>query len=137
MTSKNKKKTPQQQQENHPQQHKNEHKTEHGKEKRTAETLSPATIEPTSKLLTQETTLQHFSPTETGSSNSQNQLTPENSEIANSSNRSDDSCKLIIDDDVESSQDSANITKDLFSGKIDSSEEIQRNSQYCDKDKQT
>ena len=43
----------------------------------------------------------------------------------------------MIDDDVESSQDSANVTKDLFNDKIDSSEEIQRNSEYCDKDEQT
>ena len=50
-----KKKTTQQQQ-NHPQQHENEHKTEHGQENRTTETLSPSTIEPSSKLLNQETT---------------------------------------------------------------------------------
>ena len=60
--------------------------------------------------LNQETTPQHFSPTEIDSSNSQNESTPDNIETINSSNRSDDSCKLIIDDDVESSQDSVNIT---------------------------
>ena len=43
----------------------------------------------------------------------------------------------MIDDDVESYQDSANVTKDLFNDKIGSSEEIQRNSEYCDKDDQT
>ena len=43
----------------------------------------------------------------------------------------------MIDEDVESSQDSPNVTKDLFNDKIDSSEEIQRNSEYCEKDKQT
>ena len=105
-----KEKNPQQQQENQPQQHENDRKTEHGQEKRTAETLSPSTIEPSSKLLNQETTLQHFSPTEIDSSNSQNESTPDNIETINSSNRSDDSRKLIIDDDVESSQDSVNIT---------------------------
>ena len=121
MSGKKKKK---QRQQNHPQQHENEHKTEHGQEKRTAETLSPSTIEPSSKLLNQETTPQHFLHTETDSSNSQNESTLDNSETNNTSNGSDESYKPIIDDDVESSQDSANITKDLFNDKIDSSDEI-------------
>ena len=55
MSGKEEKKKTQQQQ-NHPQQHENEHKTEHGQENRTTETLSPSTIEPSSKLLNQETT---------------------------------------------------------------------------------
>ena len=74
---------------------------EHGQEKRTAKTLSPLTIEPSSKLHNQEATPQHFSGTETDSSNSQNELTPDNGETTNTSNRSDDSCKLVIDDNVE------------------------------------
>ena len=69
------------------------------------------------------------------SSNSQNESNPDNSETTNTSNRPDDSCKVMIDDDVKSSQDSANVTKDLFNDKMDSSDEIQRNSEYCDKDK--
>ena len=121
MSGKKKKKNPQQQQQNHPQQHENEHKMEHRQEKHTAKTLSPSTIEPSSKLHNQETTPQHFSRTETDSSNSQNKLTPDNSETTNTSNRSDDSCKLIIDGDVKFSQDSGNITKDLFNDKTDSS----------------
>ena len=55
MSGKEKKKKTQQQQ-NHPRQHENEHKMERGQEKRTTETLSPSTIEPSSKLLNQETT---------------------------------------------------------------------------------
>ena len=81
-------------------------------------------------VLNQETIPQHFSHTETDSSNSQNESISDNSETTNTSNGFDDSCKLMIDDNVESSQDSANITKDLFNNKIDSSEEIQRNSEH-------
>ena len=96
MSGKKKKKNYQQQHQ-HQQTCQTQQITNQGQEKCIANTLSPSTTEPCSKIPNQKITPQHLFPTETESSNSKM--------TSDSLNKTTDNCALTIDENE------ANITK--------------------------